>query len=217
MDKTWVVFDLDGTLIESEQIWADVRREFVEKHGGRWHDGAQNDMIGMRTQEWAAYIRNDLGVQLASEEIARSIVQQMVHRLSARVPVLPGAEAALRRLSEVFTLGLATSATLAVAQTVLAKTRWDKLFRAVVSADEVGRGKPAPDVYLRALELLQAEPARAAAIEDSSNGIRSAHAAGLAVVAVPNREYPPDAGALALASRTIANLDALDVETVRQS
>ncbi|MGA8662735.1 MAG: HAD-IA family hydrolase, partial [Candidatus Cybelea sp.] len=127
-----------------------------------------------------------------------------------RPPVLLGADAALERLEPAFRLGLATSASLPVAQSVLATTGWNRFFNVVVSADAVGRGKPAPDVYLRALELLHAKPALTAAIEDSANGIRSAHAAGIAVIAIPNKEFPPDAGALALAARVIENLDALD-------
>ena len=208
-----VVFDLDGTLIESEGIWRDVRREFVETHGGRWHDDAQSAMIGMRTDEWARYIHDDLGVALPPAAIAQQVVAAVVARLR-RPPVIPGADAAIRRLKPAFRLGLATSASLPVAQSVLATTGWNRFFDVVVSADVVARGKPAPDVYLRALELLHVKPALAAAIEDSANGIRSARAAGTAVIAIPNKEFPPDAGALALASRVIENLDALDPAVV---
>jgi HAD superfamily hydrolase (TIGR01509 family) len=207
--KACVVFDLDGTLIESEGIWRDVRREFVETHGGLWREGAQAAMIGMRTDEWARYIHDDLGVALPPAAIAQQVVAAVVARLQPP-PVLPGADAALERLEPAFRLGLATSASLPVAQSVLATTGWNRIFEVVVSSDAVARGKPAADVYLRALELLHAKPALTAAIEDSGNGIRSAHAAGIAVIAIPNKEFPPDAGALALASRVIENLDALD-------
>jgi HAD superfamily hydrolase (TIGR01509 family) len=209
-----VIFDLDGTLIESEQIWGDVRREFVTANGGRWNDGAQAAMIGLRTSEWARYMHDDLGVALAPDVIAQRVIAAVSQRLKD-VPVLPGARGALERLADAFRLGLATSAALPVAQTVFAKTGWGSFFAVVVSADEVARGKPAPDVYLRALELLHANPSHAVAVEDSGNGIRSAHAAGLAVVAIPNRAFPPDAGALALAARVIENLDALDAALIR--
>lgn len=211
--KRCVIFDLDGTLIESEGIWRDVRREFVETHGGRWNDGAQVAMIGMRTDEWARYIHDDLGVALPPASIAQRVIAAVVARLR-RPPILPGADAALERLEPAFRLGLATSASLPVAQSVLESTGWKRFFDVVVSADAVARGKPAPDFYLRALDLMHATPARTAAIEDSANGIRSAHAAGIAVIAIPNKEFPPDAGALALASRVIENLDALDATVV---
>jgi HAD superfamily hydrolase (TIGR01509 family) len=210
----WVVFDLDGTLIESEQIWAQVRQRFVLAHGGRWHDGAQAAMIGLRTNEWAAYMHRDLGVALDPSEIAPIVINEVNDRLTRELPILPGAEAVLERLAAAYILGLATSAALPVAQTVLRKTGWTKFFAVVVSADEVARGKPAPDVYLRALQLLHADAARTAAVEDSGNGISSAHAAHLAVVAIPNRAYPPDAASLTLAACVLPSLDDLNVETI---
>lgn len=209
------MFDLDGTLIESEQIWRDVRHEFVVANGGHWKSDAAAAMIGMRTDEWARYIHDELGVALAPSAIAKRVVEEVGLRLR-NPPVLPGADAALHRIAKDFRLGLASSAALAVAQTVLAATGWNELFAAVVSADEVARGKPAPDVYLRALELLDVVPSEAAAVEDSANGIRSAYAARIAVVAIPNREFPPGAEALSLASRVIANLEDLDAALIRE-
>jgi beta-phosphoglucomutase-like phosphatase (HAD superfamily) len=209
----WVVFDLDGTLIESEQVWGDVRHAFTIAHGGRWSETAQSDMIGMRTAEWARYMHDALGVALAPDEIARAVVSGVVAALDP-VPVLPGADAALDRLARTFRLGLATSAALPVARAVLARTGWADEFAVVVSADDVAHGKPAPDVYQRALALLGADAARSAAVEDSANGIRSAHAAGLAVIAIPNRAFPPDAAALALATTVLPGLDALDAPAV---
>ena len=207
--KPCMIFDLDGTLVETEQVWRDVRRDFVLTHGGRWHDGAQATMIGMRTAEWADYIHGDLGVALPPAEIARMVVDGVVAALRSNVPILPGARAALERASRNCRLGLATSAARPVAQTVIDSTGWKRFFEVVVSADDVKRGKPEPDVYLRALELMHADAAGTEAVEDSTNGIRSAHAAGLRVIAIPNREFPPAPEALALAARVIANLDAL--------
>jgi len=209
------VFDLDGTLIESEQIWRDVRHEFVVANGGRWKPDAAAAMIGMRTDEWARYMHDELGAAPAPSEIAKRVVESVAGRLKTP-PVLPGADAALRRLASEFTLGLASSAAVEVAQTVLAATGWDSLFAVVVSADEVPRGKPEPDVYLLALELLDADPSQTAAVEDSANGIRSAYAARIAVVAIPNRAFPPEAEALSLASRVVANLDDLNAALVRE-
>jgi HAD superfamily hydrolase (TIGR01509 family) len=212
--KECVIFDLDGTLVETEQVWAEVRERFTEANGGRWREDAQQTMMGMRTEDWARYMQQELGVGLPQPEIAKLVVAAVAKRVSESVPVLPGADAALARLSNSFPLGLATSAARAVAGAVLERTGWHKFFAAVVSADEVARGKPAPDVYLLALQLLEAAPSRAVAVEDSTNGIRSAHAAGLRVIAIPNHAYPPDAQALGLASSVIRTLDALEVGSI---
>lgn len=213
----FVVFDLDGTLIESEQVWACVRRQFVVAHGGTWHARAQDTMIGMRTTEWARYIHDDLGVSLPADQIAAQVVDAVKERLAHDVPVLPGAPEALDRLARVFPLGVATSAALPVARAVLESTGWAKLFRVVVSADEVANGKPAPDVYRRALELLHAPANESAAVEDSGNGIRSAAAAALAVVAIPNRAYPPDAKALKEATTVLSDLTQLEPGVVKDA
>jgi HAD superfamily hydrolase (TIGR01509 family) len=212
----WVIFDLDGTLIESEEIWAEVRHHFVVETGGRWNEGAQADMMGMRTVEWARYMHDDLGVPLSADAIERRILDAMAERFSRRVPVLPDADAVLERFAAASRLGLATSSALRVAQRVLEETGWNRFFDVVVSADSVLRGKPAPDVYLRAIELLGADPERTVAIEDSSAGIRAAYAAQLAVVAVPNHSYPPDRDALALATRVVARLGELDPGTIAE-
>jgi HAD superfamily hydrolase (TIGR01509 family) len=211
----FVIFDLDGTLIESEQIWRDVRRDFVMAHGGRWHEGAQQTMIGMRTGEWAQYIHDELGVDESPDAIARDVADGVIGCIEKNVPVLPGAEGALERLSRDFRLGLATSATARVAEAVLDKTGWRRFFPVAVSADSVAKGKPAPDVYLRALALMDADPAQTAAVEDSANGIRSAANAELAVVAIPNREFPPGPQALSLAARVLPSLEELDANVIR--
>jgi HAD superfamily hydrolase (TIGR01509 family) len=184
------------------------------EHGGHWVDGAQEKMIGMRTTEWAHYMHDDLGVALSPDAIAAQVVDAVAQRLAKHVPVLSGANEALARLSAAFPLGLATSAARPVAQMALAKTGWTKYFKVVVSADDVARGKPAPDVYLRALQLMDAAPHDTAAIEDSANGIRSAHAAQLAVIAIPNHEFPPDPDALSLAARVLAAIGELGVATI---
>jgi HAD superfamily hydrolase (TIGR01509 family) len=215
VQRGWVVFDLDGTLIESEQIWAEIRRDFVAEHGGRWNDGAQAAMMGMRTVEWARYMHDDLGVALPADSIAQRVVDAVAERLAVDLPVIPGARRVLEEAAGAFVLGVATSSAQQVAATVLARTGWAKFFSVVVSADSVARGKPAPDVYLRALDLLAADPTCSAAVEDSGNGIRSAYAAGLAVIGIPNHAYPPDPAALALADRRVAKLEDLDPGVIR--
>ncbi|HZT11263.1 MAG TPA: HAD family phosphatase [Candidatus Baltobacteraceae bacterium] len=214
MKSSCVIFDLDGTLVESEQVWRDVRRDLVTGFGLRWSDGAQEAMMGMRTSEWSRYMHETLGVPLDETAIADRVIGEVAERLSADAPIIPGAADALNALAAAYPLALATSAARAVAGAVLDAAGWAPYFEIVVSADEVERGKPAPEVYLHTLELMGADPRRCAAIEDSANGIRSASAAGLAVVAIPNRAFPPSQSALSLADRVLDGIGELTAQTI---
>jgi HAD superfamily hydrolase (TIGR01509 family) len=198
-----VVFDLDGVLVDSEQLWNGVKEELVRETGGRWHDGAPTTMMGMSSPEWSRYLRDDLGVPLETGEINRQVVQRMEEGYRRTLPLLPGAAEAVRALAARWPLALASSANRELIDLVLELAGFGDAFGATVSSEEVERGKPAPDVYLRTAEKLGVDPARAVAIEDSSNGIRAGAAAGMPVIAVPNPHYPPAADALALAAVTV--------------
>jgi HAD superfamily hydrolase (TIGR01509 family) len=200
------VFDLDGVLVDSEPVWEEVRRAFVADHGGTWQPDTQSRLMGMSTAEWAAYLHS-LGVSLPSDEIARGVVDQMVARYRDEVPLMPGAVKAVRRLYETVTLGLASSSPRTLIDVVLDAAELKECFAATVSTEEVARGKPAPDVYLAALERLGARATRSVAIEDSTNGLLAASAAGVTVVAVPNAHFPPSAEALGHAALVVARVD----------
>jgi HAD superfamily hydrolase (TIGR01509 family) len=201
-----VVFDLDGVLVDSEQVWDEVREALAHERGGRWHERAQADMMGMSSPEWSRYMHDVIGLPESPEEINDEVVRRMQDRYAAELPVLPGAVDAVRRLAGTFRLGVASSSNRPLIDAVLAGTGLAGLFEATVSSEEVQRGKPEPDVYLEAARRLGVEPGRAAAVEDSANGIRSAHAAGLRVLAIPNTRYPPAADALGLADRVLASI-----------
>lgn len=209
-----VVFDMDGVLIDSEPVWERVRRAFVAAHGGRWPDDAQDRMMGMSTGEWSAYMSADFGLPLAPSQVAEQVIAAMAAEYKAHLPLLPGAVGAVRALSARWPLAVASSAPGTLIEAVLDASGLRPAFAASVSSEEVRRGKPAPDVYLEATARLGVAPAACAAVEDSSNGLRSAAAAGLAVVAVPRPEYPPAAGALALARVVLGSLTELTPATV---
>jgi HAD superfamily hydrolase (TIGR01509 family) len=204
-----VIFDLDGVLIDSEAVWGSVREQITRELGGRWHEGAQQEMMGMSSQEWSRYMHDDLEVPPAPEEISALVVKRLRERYERHVPLLPGAVEAVRALAERWPLGLASSSNRPLIDLVLGLTGLAPCFRVTVSSEEVGRGKPAPDVYLEAARRLELEPASSAAVEDSTNGIRSAKAAGMTVVAVPQPQFPPSPDALALADVVIDSLVAL--------
>jgi HAD superfamily hydrolase (TIGR01509 family) len=205
-----VVFDMDGVLVDTEQDWDSARREVAQASGGRWRKNATTDMIGMSAPEWSRYMHDRLGVDAEPQEISRRVVERMLERVGSGPPLLPGAAAAVEAMAARWPLALASSANREVIDAVLDASGLARLFAATVSSEEVPRGKPAPDVYLAAASALEVDPSEAVAIEDSANGIRSAAAAGMTVVAVPNAHYPPDEAALAEADHVIGALDELE-------
>ena len=186
-----VVFDLDGVLIDSEQVWDDVREQLARERGGRWHEGAQRDMMGMSSPEWSRYMHERIGLRESPEEINRLVVDRMIERYRNGPPWIPGALDAVRRMAAAFVLGLASSSNRELIDLVLHQGGIAELFAATVSSEEVPAGKPAPDVYFEVARRLGFDPAECAAVEDSHNGIRSAKAAGMRCIAIPNQHFPP--------------------------
>jgi HAD superfamily hydrolase (TIGR01509 family) len=195
-----VVFDMDGVLLDSEAAWDEARESYTRESGGRWHEGAQKAMMGMSSLEWSRYLHDELGVPASPEEISRAVVERMEAGYRDHLPLIDGAIEAVERCAARWPLALASSANRPLIDLALAESGLDRHFQATVSSEEVPRGKPAPDVYLEAARRLGVDPAKSAAIEDSSNGMRSGHAAGMRVIAIPNRAFPPDEDALALAA-----------------
>jgi len=204
-----VVFDMDGVLVDSEPVWERVRRAFTAAHGGRWAPDAQDRMMGMSTAEWSAYMSSDFGIPLPPAEIAWQVVAAMKNEYQVHLPLLPGAVDAVFAMAGRWPLAVASSAPKSLIETVLDASGMRPAFAAAVSSEEVPRGKPAPDVYLEACARLGVLPALCAAVEDSSNGLRSAAAAGCAVIAVPRPEYPPALDAIARARVVFDSLTTL--------
>ena len=209
-----VVFDLDGVLIQSEEVWDDVRERFVRERGGRYDAEIQRAMMGMSSPEWSRYLHEHAGVPDEPDAINAEVVRRLLSAYHDRLPLIPGALDAVRRLADRFPLGIASSSNRELIDAVLEAAGLAPLFAATVSSEEVAHGKPEPDVYLEAARRLGVAPERCAAVEDSHGGIRSAKNAGMRVVAIPNPSYPPDDEALALADVIIGSLDELTVGVV---
>jgi HAD superfamily hydrolase (TIGR01509 family) len=201
-----VVFDMDGVLVQSEEVWGEVREALTRERGGRWHEGAQREMMGMSSPEWAAYMRDSLGVGMEVDEINREVVRRLEARYRRELPVIPGAWEAVDRLAERWPLAVASSSNRPLIDLVLSLSGRAGSFRATVSSEEVPRGKPAPDVYLEAARRLGVAPSSCAAIEDSTNGLLSARAAGMRVIAIPNPSFPPAPDGLAAADAVLDSL-----------
>ncbi|MEU0796533.1 HAD family phosphatase [Amycolatopsis sp. NPDC005961] len=199
-----VIFDLDGVLVDSERIWDEVRRAVVAEHGGTWREEATRAQQGMSTPEWARYLVEELGAKLSPPEIATVVVKRMAARYAEEPPLIPGAVEVVRQVSARWPVAIASSSPVILIKGFLDVTGLP--VGAAVSSEQVGAGKPAPDVYLRAAELLGVAPERCAAVEDTTNGLKSALAAGMAVYAVPNPHFPPDPEVLKQATAVVEKI-----------
>jgi HAD superfamily hydrolase (TIGR01509 family) len=205
-----VIFDLDGVLLESEQVWSAAKRELTVEHGGVWSEAAERDMLGMSSTEWSRYMHEQLRVPMEPSEISAAAVELVASRYREELPLIDGADAAVRALAARLPLGLASSSNRQIIDLVLELTGWAALFSVTISSEEVAHGKPAPDVYLETTRRLAVPAESCAAVEDSAAGIRSALAAGLTVVAIPNRAYPPDPEILRRADIVLDSLSQLE-------
>lgn len=209
-----VVFDLDGVLVDSEQLWDVVRRGVASEAGRPWPPEATRAMQGMSTPEWSAYLTDVVGIPAGPEEVAAIVIDRMAAAYDARLPLLPGAVEVVQRLGQRWPLGLASSSPRRLIDTVVASAGLAQRFQVSVSTEEVGAGKPSPAVYQTVVQRLGVDPGQAIAIEDSSNGLRSAARAGLGVLAVPNAAFPPAEDALALADVVVDSLNEITQELV---
>jgi HAD superfamily hydrolase (TIGR01509 family) len=190
-----VIFDLDGVLIDSEQVWDEVRQSFAASHGGVWTPEATRAMQGMSTPEWGAYLVEAVGVQLTPAEASAGVIAEMEKAYAAHLPVIPGAVDAVRAVAERFPVAIASSAPAVLIKVFLDVTGLP--VPVAVSSEECAAGKPSPDVYLLAASRLGVVPTSCYAVEDSTNGLRAALAAGMTVLAVPNPHFPPAEDVLA--------------------
>ncbi|MES1193480.1 MAG: HAD family phosphatase, partial [Solirubrobacterales bacterium] len=166
MPVSAIVLDLDGVVVDTEEVWDRERRAYVDAHGGAWTEKATRKMQGMSSAEWAVYLRDELGARGEVGEISAVVAAGVVAEIEQELPLLPGAIRAVNALASAFPLALASSANREVIDAVLDGAGITARFGATVSSEEVPRGKPAPDVYLEAARRLGVDPALCAAVED---------------------------------------------------
>ena len=209
-----VVFDLDGVIVDSEQVWVEVREQYVRGLGLSYPAEATRAMMGMSSPEWSGYLSAALGVPGSLAGINEAIVERMLIRYGTDPPLIPGAVDAIRRIAERWPIGIASSSNPELIEAVVHAAGIDAVVQVALSSENVGRGKPAPDVYLETARRLGAPPERCAAIEDSEPGIRSARTAGLRVIAIPNLHFPPSAEALDFADVVLETIEELTLVVV---
>jgi HAD superfamily hydrolase (TIGR01509 family) len=209
-----VIFDLDGVLVDSEERWVRAKQDLVRETGGRWKAEASHAMLGMSSPEWSRYLHEELSVPLSPEEINSAVLARMLEDYRRDLPLIEGAQDAVRRVAARWPLGLASSSNREVIDVVLEVAGLADAFAVTVSSEEVARGKPAPDVYLEAVSRLGIAPGNTAAVEDSTNGLLAARTAGMAVVAIPNPAFPPREEALAGADVVLDSITELTPATI---
>ena len=202
-----VVFDLDGTLVDTEAQWARAREALTTRSGGAWRPGAHEAMMGMSSSEWTRYMHEELAVPLGPPEILEAIIDELGALYRAELPLLPGALHAVDAAASVGPLAVASSSPAALIDLVLELAGVLERLAVTLSSEEVSRGKPSPDVFLEACARLGFAPQEVAAVEDSEAGLEAALAAGMRVVAVPSADFPPSAEVL---GRVHAVLDTIE-------
>ena len=210
-----VVFDLDGVLVDSEHVWDDVREQLARERGGRWHERAQADMMGMSSPEWSRYMHDVIGLSATPQEINDEVVQRMEARYAVELPLLR------RRRGGGPTPGDFVPPRPGLLLKPARDRRRPRGVRpqGVLRGQRVVRGSrsaasPRPTSSSRRSRRLGIAPERSAAIEDSANGIRAARAAGMRVIAIPNGRYPPADDALELADVVLDSLAGLDARVI---
>lgn len=215
MQPAAIIFDLDGTLIDTEAEWDEVRRGLASDAGLPWPDGTTQAMMGMSTPEWARHLVEVVGLPMSPEDAARITIARMAERHETGLKVLPGAVEAVRMLAAQYPLAVASSSPKLLIESAIHALGLDDAFPVRVSTEEVAAGKPAPDGFLRAAELLGVDPTACIAFEDSTNGIRSALNAGMKVIVVPPHFHPP-ADELLAQTRVLDSLEDLTLEVIAE-
>lgn len=201
-----VIFDMDGLLVDSEPVWDRVRASMTREAGVPWTAADHQALMGVSTDEWASYMIEHLGLAASPQEVIDEVVERMRASYRAGIPWLPGALEAVALADAHYRTALASGSHPALIETVTADPDIAGRFAVIVAADEVGRGKPEPDVYLATAARLGVAPERCACIEDSGNGIVAGARAGMHVIAVPDPRFPPAADKLAQAELVLTSL-----------
>lgn len=213
VDAQAIIFDMDGTLMETEEQWDVVRRQLAAENGIPWPEEATRAMMGMSTPEWGEYLAASVGLPMTATEAAEKTIDAMAAHHQAGVELLPGAVESVRRMAAQYRLAIASSSPRRLIDAGVEAMGIGDVLSATVSTEEVAAGKPAPDGFLRAAELLGVAPGKCVAVEDSTNGVLSALAAGMTVVCVPPAFHPPAEEVLARTT-VLASLDELTIDLI---
>jgi beta-phosphoglucomutase-like phosphatase (HAD superfamily) len=204
-----IIFDNDGILVDSEPIWDASRLEMAAERNKEWNKDDHRAVMGTSTAEWTDYMIQRMDLDMSPDEVIAEMVEKMAASYNRQIPWKPGATAAVAYAASHFTTAVASGSQADLLKIVTSDDAIRDYLQVVVSSDEpeVARGKPNPDVYLECAKRLGIAPENCLCIEDSANGIRAGHAAGMIVVAVPEEEFMPPPDVMALAHHTLETLE----------
>ncbi|MBE7549986.1 MAG: HAD family phosphatase [Anaerolineales bacterium] len=206
-----VIFDMDGLLVDSEPVWDKARKGMAEAVGKDWNEADHQAVMGVSTQAWADYMINRLELSLSPQEVQDRIIARMIALYQMGIPYFPGAVEAVQVTAQHYPTALASGSHRALIDVVAADAALRGKFQVILSADEVGAGKPAPDIYLETAKRLGIKPERCVCLEDSGNGILAGHRAGMKVIAVPDPRFPPAPEKLNLADLILPSLSSFSL------
>lgn len=205
-----VLWDMDGTLVDTEPYWMRCEYALAEKYGGRWSEDDALAVVGGDLMDSATYMREHMGIDRTPSQIVEELLDGVVALVEQEVPWRPGARELLEDLGRHdVPCALVTMSYRRFAEPVVTALP-EGSFATLVVGDEVSRGKPHPEPYLRGAELLGVAPGRAVAIEDSPTGAASAEAAGCRVLVVPHHVSVPE-GPRRVRRDSLAGLGAHDL------
>jgi len=207
-----VLWDMDGTLVDTEPYWFAAEYRLVESFGNTWSDEHAHAVVGFDLFDTAGYIIKHGGVDLEPVAVVEYLLDAVIHACQERLPWRPGARELLQELHSLgVPCALVTMSWRRFAEAVLAELP-SNTFAATVFGDEVTHGKPHPEPYLKAAALLSVDPQKCVAIEDSPTGVASAHAAGCRVLGVPNMKQLNAGDGIRIIS-SLADVDARSLWT----
>ncbi len=181
-----VLWDMDGTLVDTEPYWIQAEHELVAAHGGVWNDEFAHQLVGNALEVSAQLIIDRSGIDLTIAQIVEGLLERVVAQVATEVPWRPGARELLFELGELEVPSLlVTMSWRSLADRVVGALP-EGTFRALVTGDEVSHGKPHPEPYLAAARMIAVDPRDCVALEDSPTGVRSATAAGVPTIAIPH-------------------------------
>lgn len=208
-----LIFDFDGLLVDSEVVWEHVERALLRRHGAEYDPAILNKYIGTGLVAWSAAIVNEYQLAVAPDQFGAELMEMIVPELARSADPMPGAMATVAAAHEWGgPVAIASSSSRPIVETVVQKLGWDAMIPIRCTGDEVVHTKPAPDIFLLAAERLGVAPGDCLVLEDSVNGARAAHIAGMTCIAVPNPAYRPSQFE-GLAAHLVPSLESLDIRS----